>query len=188
MKVNADCPGCARPGIDMRSDLVDEPYFGEVLYTVLKCEHCGFRHTTSVIMHQGAPMRTSFTLSQTDDLAVRVVRANSATIHVPGLGVTIEPTSISESFVSNVDGILARVEDILKRVLVLADDEAQRQKAAELMERILKARSGELTLEIILDDPFGNSDIVSEKSERRALTPQEVETLSTGVHVFDVER
>jgi len=38
---------------------------------------------------------------------------------------------------------------------------------------------------VVIDDPFGNSAIISEKARKRALTEQEVKELKTGMFILE---
>ena len=48
-----------------------------------------------------------------EDLAIRVVRSMSASLEVPELGVRIDPGPACQGFVSNVEGVLDRIEQIV---------------------------------------------------------------------------
>jgi zinc finger protein len=54
-----------------------------------------------------------------------------------------------------------------------------------ILERIERAMNGIGPLTIILEDPLGNSAIVSEKAISTKLTPEECEDLETGMIILD---
>lgn len=161
-------------------------YFGECLETVLLCSACGFRHTDFLILNEKEPTRLAFHVRSTEDLSVRVVRANSATIRVPEVGFLAEPTPRSEAFVSNVQGILDRIRDVLLTARsIYHDDETSVRVVDEKLEVLAAIEAGERPATLILDDPFGNSAIVSERTERRKLTEEEVAELETGTIILN---
>ena len=185
--VDTPCPMCrATGGITLLTTSITVPYFGDALESTLRCEGCGFRHADFMILGQKDPMRLTFRSASTDDLSVRVIRSNSGTIRIPELGFTAEPTPLSESFVSNVEGVLERAKDIL---LTALDWHGEDPEKRALLEGYLASHeafmNGRAPFTLVIDDPYGNSAIVSETVERRALTPEEVAELKTGMHVID---
>lgn len=173
----------------MRTVTHDVPHFGEALETLLQCASCGFRHVDFLIMQQRDPLRYALRIASEEDLRVRVIRSNSGTFRIPEIGFTAEPTPGSESFVSNVEGVLDRAARIfrLAREFNLENPEAVAVAEAGLA-RLEAAREGRGEgLTLIIDDPFGNSAIVSERAEKRALTPEEVAALHTGLILIDKE-
>lgn len=184
--VSAVCPACRAPGLRMSTHKHEVAYFGECLETILLCSACGFRHVDFLVLAQKDPTRHTFAIRGVDDLAVRVVRSNSGTIRVPELGFTAEPTSRSEAFVSNVQGILDRVRDVLLTArTVYHDDDTSVKIVDERLEMIAEIEAGERAATLILDDPLGNSAVVSERTEVRPLTEEELADLHTGLIVFD---
>jgi zinc finger protein len=185
--VDSPCPRChERGGLHLFSTTLDVPYFGEGLETTLRCDRCGFRHADFMILSQKDPVRLEFRALDPEDLMVRVIRSNSGTIRIPELGFTAEPTPLSESFVSNVEGVLDRAKEILLTALSFHGEDPG--KAALLHGYLAtweECVNGRQPFSLVIDDPFGNSAIVSERVERRALTEDEVTQLKTGYTILD---
>ncbi|HEY9247280.1 MAG TPA: ZPR1 zinc finger domain-containing protein, partial [Candidatus Methanoperedens sp.] len=133
----------------------DIPFFGEVLHITSLCE-CGFRYSDTLIMSQHEPMRYEITIKTQDDLDARVVRSTSGTIRIPDLGTDIEPGPASESFISNVEGVLDRVGEILEMV-VRWGEEDKIVRARQLLSIIEKVKAGEQEITVVIEDPVGNS-------------------------------
>ena len=173
-------------GVTMMTQTVNVPYFGDALETTLRCNLCGFRHADFMILGQKEPTRLTLKADGPDDLSIRVIRAPSGTIRIPELGFLAEPTPLSESFVSNVEGVLDRAKDVLLTALEFHGDEPAK---VELLEHYLatyeRCISGQQPFQIVIDDPFGNSAILSDKVERRALSKEEAEALKTGMVILD---
>lgn len=161
----------------------DIPFFGEVMHITSLCE-CGFRYSDTLIMSQREPVHFEFTVKSMDDLNVRVVRSTSGTIKIPELGVDIEPGPASESFISNIEGVLDRVEEILDMVIRWGEEE-KTERAHELKCIIGKIKAGESEVTIVIEDPMGNSAIIAEKAIRRRLTDEEAALLKTGIVIFE---
>lgn len=178
------CPLCSK---ELVTNWVqdDIPFFGEVMHITSQCE-CGFRYSDTIIMAQRKPVHYELAVRTRDDLDARVVRSTSGTIKIPELGVDIEPGPASESFISNIEGVLDRVSDILEMVTRWGEED-KTQRALELQSTIEKIKAGEFEITVIIEDPLGNSAIITEKAKCRELTEEEAACLKTGMIVFEKE-
>ncbi|MBC7114393.1 MAG: ZPR1 zinc finger domain-containing protein [Archaeoglobi archaeon] len=176
------CPFCGAEATYIW-DIEDIPYFGEVMLTSIQCSSCGFRHSDCMILSSREPQRYELRVSSSDDLNARVIRSSSGTVRIPELGVDIEPGPLAESFVSNVEGILERVENVLRGILNVSKN----RRAEELIEEIRMIREGKREITVIVEDPFGNSAIISEKAISRPLTREEISRLKTGYLIFEAQ-
>lgn len=178
------CPLC---GKELLTNWVpdDIPFFGEVMHITSQCD-CGFRYSDTLILAQREPVRYEIKIENMDDLDARVVRSTSGTIRIPELCIDIEPGPASESFISNIEGVFDRVKEILNTV-VRWNEEEKVDRANELLARLDKIMNGEEVVNVIIEDPMGNSAIVSEKARSRTLTQQEVSRLKTGMVVFEMD-
>lgn len=176
------CPLCNR---ETHTNWVKDniPFFGEVIHITTNCE-CGFRYSDTLITDQKSPIHYEMPVQTEKDLSARVVRSTSGTIKIPELGIEIEPGPASESFVSNIEGVLDRVNDILEMIARWDDDE-KKKRAMELKSKIEKVKAGALSITVILEDPMGNSAIISENASCRELTEDEAKCLKTGTIVFE---
>lgn len=159
------------------------PFFGEVMHITTICE-CGFRYSDTLILSQHDPVHYEMKVRSIDDLDARVVRSTSGTIRIPEFGVEIEPGPASESFISNVEGVIERVEEILGMVTRWGEEE-KTARALELLSNIEKTRAGEYEITLVIDDPLGNSAIIAKNAISRKLTDDEANLLKTGMIVFE---
>jgi zinc finger protein len=176
------CPLCCKELVTLWVP-DDIPFFGEVMHITSLC-NCGFKYSDTLILAQHEPVHYELKISGRDDLDVRVVRSTSGTIRIPELGVDIEPGPASESFVSNIEGVLDRVEDILDMV-TRWDEPEKTERAQELLCIIEKVKAGDFEITVIIEDPMGNSAIIATNVMRRRLTEEEAEGLRTGMVVFE---
>jgi len=161
----------------------DIPFFGEVMHITSMCE-CGFRYSDTLILAERRPIHFEMKVSGIDDLDARVVRSTSGTIRIPELGVDIEPGPASNSFISNIEGVLDRVIEILEMVVRWGEDD-KTPRAQELLYTIEKIMAGECEITLIIDDPLGNSAIIANKAISRELTEEEVKYLKCGMIIFE---
>lgn len=176
------CPLCSG---ELKTNWVPDniPFFGEVMHITSICE-CGFRYSDTLILSQHEPMHYEMKVRSIEDLDARVVRSTSGTIRIPEIGVEIEPGPASDSFISNIEGVLERVEEILGMVTRWGEEE-KTARALELQSNILKTRAGEFNITLIIDDPLGNSAIIAKNAVSRKLTDDEADLLKTGMIVFE---
>ena len=177
------CPVCGREGLELKEVPYDVPGFGTTLFIVMDCPNCGFKHRDILCLEFHEPTRYEFKVKGPEDLKVRVIRSSSATIRIPELGVLIEPGPMAEAFISNVEGVLERVERVVSMMARFSDDPEEKARAAELLAKIWDAREGKVEFTLIIDDPFGNSLIAPPDKSRvkvRRLTDEEVRQLKSG--------
>lgn len=186
LTTTANCPVCCS---EMQFDweTQDVPYFGEAMLIAGVCS-CGFRHSDTILLSQKEPARYMLEVTKPDDMDARVVRSCSGTIRIPELGVDVEPGPASESYISNVEGVLARVSGIVAFATRSAREAGNSEatcRGEEILESIDLARKGQFKLTIIIEDPLGNSAIASEKAVKTALTDEEIACLKTGMILLD---
>jgi zinc finger protein len=121
------------------------------------------------MLKHGEPVRYVYRTANQDDLAVRVVRSMSASIEIPELGVRIDPGPTCQGFVSNIEGVLDRIVHAVGSAIVDGDAE-ERENARLLLDKIARVKCGELPVTVILEDPNGNSAIVSDSAEKSTYT------------------
>lgn len=187
LKTTTNCPICFTE-MQLSWETQEIPSFGEALLIAGVCS-CGFRHSDTILLSQKEPARYTLQVTDPDDMDARVIRSTSGTIRVPELGVDVEPGPASESYVSNVEGVLARISEIVAfatRTACEAGDEQGARRGEEILENIRQARTGQFRLTFTIEDPLGNSAIASEKAVRSSLTDEEIASLKTGMIILDV--
>jgi len=187
LTTNANCPVCSAQ-MQFCWEKQDIPHFGESMLISGVCE-CGFRHSDTILLTQKEPVRNTLAVETLEDLNARVIRSSSGTIRVPELGVDIEPGYASDSYVSNVEGVLNRIEEIVcfaTSQARAAENQDAIRKGEEILENIARTLKGEFPLTIILEDPLGNSAIASEKAIVSPLTDEDIARLQTGIMLLDI--
>ena len=174
------CPACGIEGV-AKSIMkeIEIPHFGNVLETTILCPSCGFRHSDVIALEQNDPAKYVLEINK-NNLSVRVVRSQSATVSIPEVGVKVEPGPKSEGYVTNVEGILTRFEDAVKKALNLFEDAESQKNAKVTLEEIQELKKGNGTATLIILDPFGQSNIVSDNVEVSEIPEEELRHLKTG--------
>ncbi len=179
------CPACGIEGV-AKSIMkeIEIPHFGNVLETTLLCPSCGFRHSDVIALEQNDPAKYVLEINK-NNLSIRVVRSQSATVTIPEVGVKVEPGPKSEGYVTNVEGMLTRFEDAVIKALNLFEDETSQINAKKTLAQIQELKKGNGTATLIILDPFGQSNIVSEKAEVLEIPEEELSNLKTGFSNLD---
>lgn len=169
--VPGPCP-CCNTDIEYLYKTENIPYFSDILIISAVCPSCGFRFVDTQLLKHGEPARYTMAVDSEDDLAVRVVRSMSASIEIPELGVRIDPGPQCQGFVSNVEGVLDRIEEVVRGALRWGTD-VEKENAAALLLDIAKVKAGTFPVTLIVEDPNGNSGIESEKVTKEQYEPEE---------------
>lgn len=116
---------------------------------VFKCPSCAGKGLKTI--------RCSLVIDSLEDMSVRVVRSKHSTVRILELEVTITPGPSSEGCISNVEGVLNRIKDVL---MMFPNSE----KSSVLRKKIEMAMNGREILHLEIEDPTGNSAILSKKA------------------------
>ncbi len=162
--VPGPCPIC-NTEVEYIYQTENIPYFSDILIIRAMCDNCGYRYVDTQVLTESEPSCWEIAVTSPEDLSVRIVRSMSGTIRIPELGVRIDPGVACEGFVSNVEGILCRIEQIIDMVIRSADHE-QREAALSLKKKIAGVREGVMPMTLIIEDPSGNSVIIADKAKK----------------------
>ncbi len=165
--VPGPCPSCSQE-IEYRYQTEDIPYFSELLIISANCPLCGYRYVDTQLLKSAEPSRHLLSVESVEDLKARVIRSMTASLAIPELGVDIDPGPACTGFVTNVEGVLDRIQQVVEAASRWNESEKS-EKAVALLEQIAKAREGTFPFTLILDDPSGNSAILSDKVKKAAL-------------------
>jgi zinc finger protein len=162
--VRGPCPVC-NTEIEYLYQTDNIPYFSDILIISAICGECGYRYVDTQVLGEHEPGRLEFRVEEADDMVVRVVRSMQGVIYLVELGVRIDPGPACEGFVTNIEGVLERVAGVLRGVLTCGEEE-EKEKASVILEQIESVKEGRFPVTLIIDDPSGNSAIVSEKTRK----------------------
>ncbi|MDD1716661.1 MAG: ZPR1 zinc finger domain-containing protein [Methanoregulaceae archaeon] len=169
--ISGPCPVC-NAEIEYLYQTEEIPFFSEMLIIRARCESCGYRYVDTQILKDAEPLRYELDVDSPEDLNIRVVRSTRCAMEIPELGVRVDPGPACEGFVSNVEGVIDRVEQVVDGVLTWASQE-ERENACILKKHISAVRKGEMPITLILEDSSGNSAIIADKARKIALLAEE---------------
>jgi zinc finger protein len=166
---NQPCPICGENKLALAEDQIEIPFFGKTFVFSMECSGCGFRKADIEAAEPKEPVKYTFEISSAKDMNVRVVKSSIATIKFPQLKITIEPGAGAEGYVANVEKIVNNIYEQVKDIKENEEDSKKRKKAWKLMDQILDIKEGKEKTTLVIEDPSGNSAIISEKAEKTAL-------------------
>lgn len=170
-KVPGPCPSCGAE-IEYLYTTENIPYFSDILIISAICPSCGYKFVDTQLVKHGKPARHTLSITTPDDLCVRVVRSMSASVEIPELGVRIDPGPQCQGFVSNFEGVLDRIEQVVRGALSWGTAE-EKENAAQLLADIARVKAGLLPVTLIVEDPCGNSGIESDRVVSGEYEPEE---------------
>ena len=157
------CPGCSQKSLALTEREQEVPFFGKVLLFAMTCNICKFHKADVECAEVREPAKYSIEVSGSGDMSIRVVKSGQATVRIPYVA-DILPGEASNGYVTNIEGLLQRVKHQVEVIRDTDEDDAAVQKARNLIKKINRCIWGEEKLKIIIEDPTGNSAIISDKA------------------------
>jgi zinc finger protein len=146
------CPACSRGKMERGMDELEIPHFGRVIHYYMRCANCGYR-INDFSFEGDFPKEDKIVINGKEDMDIKIVRGSSATVLIPELGLELYPGPLSESFITNVEGLLTRFLDLMP----LFNDP---ERSKEIEERISDAMEGRISFSISISDPSGVSHFI----------------------------
>lgn len=162
------CPLCHEKSLVLMEREIEVPYFGKVFLFSMTCNSCKYHKADVEAIEQKEPVKYEFEISGEEDMKVRVVKSSEATVKLPHLA-TITPGPASQGYVTNIEGILSRVKYQIEAANETEEDEEDKKKAKNLLKKILNITWGKEKQKLIIEDPSGNSAIISDKAVKSPL-------------------
>ncbi len=158
------CPICMTNNMTLTEDEMDVPYFGKTYIFNMHCSNCNYNKSDVESQEQKDPVKITFEISSEDDLKVRVVKSGEANIKIPQLRMSVEGGPNGEGYISNIEGLLDRFKKIIEDERDMAEDDDVKKTAKNLLKKLWKVKMGDIPVKVVIEDPTGNSAIISKKT------------------------
>ena len=188
-RIEQPCLVCdSDSGLTMIAHTTEIPYFGEHTQLTVLCDSCGWKHTDFIPAEGRKPGGWSLLIDSTEHMSTRIVRSGSCTVRLVELDLEALPGGASTGYVSNIEGVLSRFEEVIVSLQRGAEGEVASQ-CADLLAVLSRVRSGDYSVELQLLDPMGHSQILHDDAVPRELSEEEISLLDSGpkVPVFDAD-
>ena len=183
-KIDVSCVICGFDGgLSMLAHTEEIAYFGEHTQVTLTCPGCGWRQTDFIPAEAREGSSHTYRIDSTDDLQVRVIRGSACTVRLLELDLEVRPGSHSTGYVSNIEGVLNRFQDVVDMVgrqAAIEGDDGAITELEQLTQAMLEIRQGQREATLQLLDPHGHSMILTDDVQTRALTEAEIDDLPVG--------
>jgi len=166
---NQKCPICKKNSVAVTEETYNIPNFGRCFLMSMSCSNCHFYKADIESEETKPPCKYTFVIKDKKDLNVKVVKSSQATIKIPQLRLFVTSGPSSTGYFTNIEGILSRFKKIIEEQRDNAEDSDIKKKAKNLLKKLWKVECNDLELKIIIEDPSGNSAILSDKAENKKL-------------------
>ena len=166
-----NCPGCAKDA-KMNLQMVNIPYFKQVIISAVVCSHCGYR-TSDVKTGGDIPekgKRIWLDVKSPADLRRDILKSETCCLKVPACDVEVRPGTMGGRF-TTVEGLLTQIREDLHGSIYDVDDVESsggdsmpaESKGAwkDFFITLDKAIQGQMTYTILLEDPLASSYVQS---------------------------
>ncbi len=160
------CPMCGQKTLTLSEAEKEIPYFGKVYLFNMTCSNCKYHVSDVESVEKKEPCKVSVEISSEEDMNIRVVKSSNATVKMPRI-MTIEPGPSAQGYITNIEGLLNRAKHAIEVARDNSDDKSEKKKAKNLLKKIQRIKWGQDTIKITIDDPTGNSAIISDKASRK---------------------
>lgn len=157
------CPICGANTLTLTEMERDIPFFGEVAVFSMSCDTCSYHKADVECLEERDPAKYTIDVNGEEDLKIRVIKSSYATVKIAHVG-SIEPGESSNGYVTNIEGVLNRIKKQVEFLRDSSDEKADVKKAKNILKKLTKVLWGQESIKITLEDPSGNSAIVSEKA------------------------
>lgn len=162
------CPFCHNKTLTLTEAETDVPFFGKTYLFSMNCSSCGYHKADVEAEEEKEPCKYTLEIGSEEDMKIRVVKSSNATVKIPHVG-SIEPGEASNGYITNVEGILQRMKKMVEVMRDDSEDEEDKKKAKNILKKLLRAMWGQEKLKLIIEDPTGNSAIISDKAVKSKL-------------------
>lgn len=162
------CPFCNNDTVTLSEKEMEVPYFGKVILFAMNCSSCGYHKADVEAFERRDPVKYTLEISSEEDMKIRIVKSSEAVIKIPHV-TTITPGPASNGYITNVEGVLSRIKKQIEVSRDNEEDQDAKKKAKNLLKKLQKVMWGQEKLKFIIEDPSGNSAIISDKAVKSKL-------------------
>jgi zinc finger protein len=165
------CVFCNEKTLTLTETTRDVPFFGMAHIFSMDCSNCKYHKGDIEIEGSGDPVKYTLDISEEADMKIRVIKSSEATVKIPYIG-SIEPGETAQGYITNVEGIFNRIKRQIEhlRDSADADEDEMKTKAKNQLKKLTRIMWGQEKAQLIIEDPTGNSAIVSPKAAKSKLS------------------
>jgi zinc finger protein len=165
---NQKCPFCNTDNLTLTEQEREIPYFGKVYVFSMSCTNCKYHKADVECVDKNEPSKYTIDVNGEEDMKIRIVKSSEATVKIPRI-MTMEPGAAAMGYVTNIEGILVRAKHALDIAKENEEDESEKKKIKNMIKKVQDIMWGRDKITISIEDPTGNSAIISDKAVKKKL-------------------
>lgn len=162
------CPMCKKKTLTLMEKDYEIPFFGKTCIYSMDCSNCKYHKADVEAVEQKEPCKYVLDIINEKDMHIRVVKSSQATVKIPHIA-TITPGPSSNGYITNVEGIFNRIKVQTEHLRDDAEEKEDRKKSKNRVKKIINIMWGREKSKLIIEDPSGNSAIISDKAQKSVL-------------------
>lgn len=162
------CPFCNNKTLTLAEAEMEVPFFGKCFMFSMDCSSCNYHKADVEAAEDKEGVKYTLDVSEENDMHIRVVKSSNATVKIPHIG-SMEPGETANGYITNVEGLFNRIKKQVEFLRDDAEDPAEKKKAKNMVKKITKVIWGQEKAKLIIEDPSGNSAIISDKAVKSKL-------------------
>jgi zinc finger protein len=147
------------------------PYYGDILISSGTCPNCKYTYRNIEQLSGGEPRKIIYKVEYPSDVNAIIIKSSHARIEIPELGLIAEPGVYSQGYITTIEGLIVEFIEALN--FLCRREELSNVKCIELLQKLEKARNGEIEYTVVIYDYMGISDIISNKTLHEKLEVKE---------------
>jgi zinc finger protein len=165
---NQECPICNKNTLTLMEAEREIPYFGLAYLFSMNCSNCNYHKADIEFDQEQEPCKYELEISCEEDLKIRIVKSSNANIKL-GRIASVEANEGSNGYITNVEGIINRIQKIIEFARDNAEDDSERKQAKSHLKKIRNVLWGSDSIKLVIEDLSGNSAIISDKAVKTKL-------------------
>ena len=162
------CPMCMQKTLTLMEEEREVPYFGKCYLFSMTCSNCKYHKADIEAAEMHEPSKFTLDLDSEDDMKIRIVRSSQGTINLVRIA-KIEGGPDANGFITNVEGIINRIRSQIESLRDSEEDPAIKKKCKNQLKKLTKIAWGQEKAKLVIEDPTGNSAIISDKAVKSKL-------------------
>ncbi len=162
------CPICHKKELTLSESTLSVPQCGNVFKLLMHCNACNYHQEDIELEQPLGPIKFSLTLQTLQDLEISIIKGSEATLKIPHVG-SIEAGPTSQGQITSVKQVLLFLKEQAESDKAGDEDADAKKKAKNLVKKLNSILAGQQEATLTLEDPSGNSFVVSEKAVRAVL-------------------
>jgi len=160
-----NCPFCNTKNMTLSEEEKDFPVYGKVFLFSMDCSNCNYHKSDVEFSEVHTPCKITITTNSEKDMKIKIIKSSNAKVKIPQFKLSMESGVDGDGFICGLEELLDKFKKIIEAERDTEnDDDPAKKNAKNLLKKIWKAKLGDIPLKIIIEDPSGNSAVISDKA------------------------